>query len=42
MPQAVRKAVESILQKINSWTDEELEAYMLEMETSGRWIEETW
>lgn len=42
MPAGVRHAVEDVMKKLNNWSDDEADKYVLEMEASGRWIEETW
>lgn len=42
MPAGVRLAVKDVMKDLNRWPDGEAERYMLELEASGKWMEETW
>ena len=42
MPQAVREALMEVFQNNGSMTREEAEAYLVAMEKSGRYKQETW
>ncbi|KAF8322810.1 riboflavin synthase domain-like protein [Cantharellus anzutake] len=42
MPAAVRLAIRKVLEGEGEWTEAQSRAYMTQMESEGRWFEETW
>ncbi|KAF8312316.1 riboflavin synthase domain-like protein [Clavulina sp. PMI_390] len=43
MPTGVRRAVRSVLTELHpGWSEDDGEKYIMDMEASGRWAEETW
>lgn len=42
MPVQVRITLETIFREENGWTEEQAKKYLIDMETSGRYIQDTW